>query len=112
LEKSEDSLATDHRRFFAGLNGSKDDPVRQAFAKGLPPQFLAFCQNFGHDCFKQSFQAAFFDGGHDGNLRKKCAPVNRIYSEFILHFSFFILHFPPAPSVAGSAPRKILLKSP
>jgi hypothetical protein len=87
------------------LNASKDDHVRKAFAEGVPPQFLAFCQNFGHDCFKESFQAALFDGGHDGNLRKKCAPVNRGCSEFILHF-------PPAPSVAGSVSRKILLKSP
>ena len=27
--------------------------------------------------FKESFQAAFFEGGHDGNLRRKSLQVNR-----------------------------------
>ena len=77
LESAEDFLAADHRRFFTELNGSHHGHVLQAFAEGVPQRILAFCQNFGHGCFKESFQAAFFDGGHDGNLLKRSLPVNR-----------------------------------
>jgi len=64
FEPSENLLAADHRRFFTGLNGSNHGHVLHALAEGVAQQILAFFQNFGHGSFKESFQAAFFDGGH------------------------------------------------
>ena len=75
-DQTEDFLATDNRGLFTELNGPNDGHVLQALSKGVLQQILAFCQYFCHGCFEQSFQAAFFDGDHDGKLQKKSAPVN------------------------------------
>ena len=69
-EPPEDFLATDDRRFFANLDGSKDSHVLQALTHGMAKHILAFGQNFGHGGFSEPFKSAFYDGSHEWNLRE------------------------------------------
>ena len=77
IELPEDFLATDERGFFTGLNSANDGDILEAFPESVAQQILALCQNFGHGGFKESFEVAFFDGGHSGNLWKKGMQIKK-----------------------------------